>query len=390
MILNLMPCVLPVVSLKVLSFVNLAKESRRAVIKHGALFTLGVMISFWALAACLLALQAYGHAVGWGFQLQEPFFVAVLAGLMLLFALSLFGVFELGTKAASWAGDKQVNHREGPWAPFFSGVLATAVATPCTGPFLGSAVGYAFTLSSFKALMIFTSLGFGMAFPYLLLSFFPAWLKFVPRPGAWMETFKQLMGFMMLLTVLWLTWVFSGQTSSFAVIVLLAAYFVIGVAAWIWGQWGTPASSGRVRKISFALALILIVFSGKMAYTASTLASTETEIIAANDWEPFSPERVQELRAKGVPVFIDFTAKWCLICQTNHLALSSQKVMDKMNAKGVVKMKADWTKNDPVITAELKKWGRSGVPLYLYYEKDDTPAVLPQVLTPDLIVDALD
>jgi thiol:disulfide interchange protein DsbD len=198
------------------------------------------------------------------------------------------------------------------------------------------------------------------------------------------------MGFLMLLTVLWLTWVFSGQTSSFAVIVLLAAYFVIGVAAWIWGQWGTPASSGRARKISFALALILIVFSGKMAYTASTLASTETEIIAANDWEPFSPERVQELRAKGVPVFIDFTAKWCLICQTNHLALSSQKVMDKMNAKGVVKMKADWTKNDPVITAELKKWGRSGVPLYLYYEKDDTPAVLPQVLTPDLIVDALD
>lgn len=396
MILNLMPCVLPVVSFKILSFVKMAGQSRTLTLKHGLAFSVGVLASFWVLAGTLLALQAYGQSVGWGFQLQEPLFVAILAAIMLVFGLSLFGLFEMGVSVTSWAGQAQSNSAgsEKLLSSFFSGILATAVATPCTGPFLGSAIGFAVTLSAPLALLIFTSLGFGMAFPYLLLSAFPSLLRFLPKPGNWMITFKELMGFFMLATVLWLMWVFAAQTNTIAIFILLLGFFSIALGCWIYGKWASPIKSFRTRMVGSVFAFGCMLFAAYAIFASTSswvmaLGGNNAEFHAseADEWEQFSPERVAELQEKGIPVFIDFTAKWCLICQTNHLVLSSGEIPDKFKELGVVKMKADWTKNDPVITQELKKFGRNGVPLYLLYgrEPSEQPQILPQVLTPDTI-----
>jgi len=403
MILNLMPCVLPVISFKVLSFVKLAGEKRSLIFKHGLAFSIGVLISFWALAGVMLILQAYGRTVGWGFQLQEPIFVATLAAFILVFALSLFGVFEVGAIFASWAGTRSQKKSEGISGSFFSGILATAVATPCTGPFLGSAIGFAVTLPAFYALMIFTTLGLGMAFPYLLLAAFPSLLRFLPKPGNWMITFKEIMGFIMLATVLWLMWVFAAQTNSLATIVLLVSFFFFSIGCWIYGRWGTPVKKRLTRLISYAFTLSTFVFASYILYSSSThwvVAYDEWDhvhpegdhITNAEVWEKFSPERIAELRSQGKPILVDFTAKWCLICQANHLVLSTNNVQGRLEELGVVKMKADWTKSDPVITEELRKFGRNGVPLYLLYGPDPSqpPEVLPQVLTPDIVIDYLD
>lgn len=395
MILNLMPCVLPVISFKILSFVKMAGQDRRTILKHGLAFAMGVLISFWVLASLLMILQAYGRTVGWGFQLQEPLFVGILAAVMLIFGLSMFGVFEFGAFFASWAGNRSSNRQESLLASFSNGVLATAVATPCTGPFLGSAVGYAVTLPPVQSLLIFTFLGIGMAFPYLLLSAFPSLLRYLPKPGAWMESFKEFMGFVMLGSVLWLVWVFGFQTDMISQTMLLIGLFILALACWIYGRWGAPHRSKKSRMLSMVLALILIGFGGQAILSAgktsleSALAANHT--VHAGGWENFDPERIEALQAQGVPVFVDFTAKWCLICQTNHLVLSTEDVSQKMMEQGVVKMKADWTKADPVITQYLKKHGRSGVPLYLLFngKAGEKPEVLPQVLTQDNVLSAL-
>lgn len=397
MILNLMPCVLPVVSFKIMSFVKMAGQSRGIVFRHGLAFTLGVLVSFWVLAGMLLLLKAYGHSVGWGFQLQEPIFVAILAAILLIFGLSQFGVFELGTSMASLAGEAEVksqSKKNSYTGSFWSGVFATAVATPCTGPFLGSAVGYAVTVSPLLGMIIFTSLGLGMAFPYILLSAYPSLLRWMPRPGAWMETFKQFMGFLMLATVLWLVWVFGAETSESATIMLLSAFLILSLGCWIYGKWGTPVRQKRVRLLSYALVLTCALAAFATVHLAVKSASIEpAKNLAASEhlgWESYSEERVAELRAKKIPVFIDFTAKWCLICQANHLVLTNSTVEKKMDELGVVKMKADWTKKNPVITEKLSQFGRSGVPLYLLYGSKGEPLVLPQVLTPENVIDSLD
>lgn len=405
MILNLMPCVLPVISFKILSFVKLAGESRKLIFQHGLAFSGGVLVSFWALAGVLLGLQAYGQSVGWGFQLQEPLFVAALAAVLFIFALSLFGLFEIGTSLIALAGQAEHSSKKsgGMTGSFFSGVLATAVATPCTGPFLGSAVGFAVTLPAWQALLIFSSLGLGMSLPYLVLSGFPQLLRFMPKPGPWMDTFKQLMAFLMLASVLWLVWVFGAQTNSLALTLLLVGFFFLSFAGWIYGRWATPLKIRKVRLIA-TLAALLIFACGSYAIWTSTsswvealgggmpsMATVASAEAGEDVWEDFSPERVAELRAQGVPVFIDFTAKWCLICQANHLVMTTDEVAQQFSQKGVVKMKADWTKSDPVITAELRKFGRNSVPLYVLYDKspDTAPQILPQVLTPESLIEAL-
>jgi thiol:disulfide interchange protein DsbD len=399
LLLNLMPCVFPVISFKALSFVKLAGENRSLVFKHGIAFSLGVLVSFWVLAGILLGMQAYGHSVGWGFQLQQPLFVAILASVILLFGLSMFGLFEMGAGFASKAGQAQVSNKaSGLASSFFSGILATAVATPCTGPFLGTAVGFAVTLPPFLAMIVFTTLGLGMAAPYLLLGACPGLLKFVPRPGKWMITFKEIMGFVMMATVLWLLWVFATQTDAFAVWQLLIGFFFMAIGCWIYGKWGTPANKKIVRTFSYVYAAAFLMLGGYFVLLPSLNAAKDNELIALADnagheskWEPFSPQRVEELRKKGIPVFIDFTAKWCLICQANHLVLSVDSVEKKFDELGVVRMKADWTKSNPVITEELKKYGRNSVPLYLLYDGSSSvsAAILPQVLTPDIVLDHL-
>ncbi|MFA6916073.1 MAG: thioredoxin family protein [Parachlamydiales bacterium] len=398
MILNLMPCVLPVISFKILSFVRMSGQDRSTILKHGLSFAAGVLISFWVLASLLMILQAYGRTVGWGFQLQEPLFVGILAAVMLVFGLSMFGVFEFGAFFAAWVGNRSAapaEKQESMLASFSNGILATAVATPCTGPFLGSAVGYAVTLPPAESLLIFTFLGLGMAFPYLLLAAFPSMLRYLPKPGAWMDSFKEFMGFVMLGSVLWLVWVFGFQTDMVSQSMLLIGLFILSLACWIYGRWSAPHRSKRTRMLSMVLALILVGFGGQCILSAGK-TSDETPAVAsavhAGGWENFDPDRIAALQAQGVPVFVDFTAKWCLICQTNHLVLSTQEVNQKMMEQGVVKMKADWTKSDPVITQYLKKFGRSGVPLYILYNgrPGDKPEILPQVLTQDSVLNSLE
>lgn len=405
MILNLMPCVLPVISLKIFSFCKMAGENRKAIFYHGLLFAGGVLISFWILAGALILLKTYGQSVGWGFQLQEPIFVASLAAVIFLFGLSLFGVFEVGTIFASWAGQKQsdtMQKSNSAWGSFFSGILATAVATPCTGPFLGSAVGFALTLSPIWAMMIFTSLGLGMSAPYLILSAFPGLLRFIPKPGGWMLTFKEILGFCMMATTVWLAWVFAALTDNSALFVLISAFLFLSLGAWILGKWGAPRRRKKVRLIGLGLGCMIILLAGYMIVKAS---SSEAPIVVNNEvamldpgeihvyqgkWEPYNPHRLQQLQKEGTPVFIDFTAKWCLICQTNHLVLSEGSVDEKFVELGVVKMKGDWTRRDPVITEALEKFGRSGVPLYLLYDGKGHVEILPQVLTPDIVITALE
>ncbi|NGX55429.1 MAG: Thiol:disulfide interchange protein DsbD [Chlamydiae bacterium] len=395
LILNVMPCVLPVIALKIMSFVKMAHEKRSLVLKHGVLFTLGVLVSFWILSGALLVLRAYGEQIGWGFQLQEPLFVAILASILFLMGLSLFGVFEMGSSLIS-LGQKSEKASSSPLiASFLSGVLATLVATPCTGPLLGPALGFAMTLPSAQALSIFTSMGLGMAAPYLLFSAFPRLVRFLPKPGNWMIIFKHLMGFVMMITVAWLVWVFGAQTDNMAVFILLASLIIIAIGAWIFGRWATPVKRRTTRTIAMVATLLLFALGiGSVVKTTNLAKAHDFALpVAVNDegWLAYSPEKVQEMRQSGSPVFVDFTAKWCLICQTNKMTLHSSEVEQFFEEKGVTKMVADWTKKDALITQELQRLGRSGVPVYVLYPSDPNapPQILPQTLSTTVLRDYL-
>ena len=396
MILNLMPCVLPVLSIKILGFVEQAGEERAKILKHGLIFTVGVVASFLALAAVLLVLRAGGEQLGWGFQLQSPGFLVVISVFLFLFGLSLFGVFEIGTSLMG-VGQKS-SGSSSAFGTFMSGVTATVVATPCTAPFMGGALGYTLTQPAAIALLVFAVLGFGMAAPYLLLSAMPQLLRFVPRPGSWMETLKQFMGFLLMATVIWLAWVLGLQTSSDGVIVLLLALLVAGMAAWILGKWGNIARTKTVRRLGLAAALLLIAgavwfpigyISDMAPATAEAAMPTKQGSI---EWAAFSPPLVAELRDSGKPVFIDFTAAWCLSCQVNKkVAFSSTDVQNEFEKLGVQALVADWTSRDEMITRALAEFGRNSVPLYVLYSsnKNEDPIILPEILTPDIVLDAL-
>ena len=395
MILNLMPCVLPVLSIKILGFVEQAGEERSKILKHGLIFTLGVVVSFLALAAVLLVLRAGGEQLGWGFQLQSPGFLVLISVFLFLFGLSLFGVFEIGTSLMG-VGQSSTDSG-GAFGTFMSGVTATVVATPCTAPFMGSALGYTLTQPAAIALLVFGVLGLGMAFPYLLLSAVPQLLRFVPRPGPWMETLKQFMGFLLMATVIWLAWVLGLQTSSDGVIYLLLALLVAGIAAWVLGKWGNIARAKYVRRISLAVALLLIAGAiwvpiGYISKLAPATAQAATRNGDGIQWEAFSPPLVDELRDAGKPVFIDFTAAWCLSCQVNKkVAFSSNEVQQEFEKLGVQALVADWTSRDETITRALAEFGRNSVPLYVLYggDKGQEPIILPEILTPDIVLDAL-
>lgn len=399
MILNLMPCVLPVLSLKILGFVQQAGDDDNKSWQHGAMFTAGVLLSFLTLAGVLIALRAGGEQLGWGFQLQSPLFVTVISAFLFLFGLSLFGVFELGTSLIG-AGAK-LDNRSGMTGSFLSGVTATVVATPCTAPFMGSALGFALTQSTVDSLLIFGFLGLGMSAPYLLLSSVPSLLRFVPRPGAWMESFKQFMGFLLMATVVWLVFVIGSQTGVIGMTMLLGLLVFLGIGAWILGRWGTISAANNTRMIARAVAVIVVV--GSLGYTLSILppgASSNGGSLAQTtsagtgpNWEAFSSQRVDELRRSGQPVFVDFTAAWCLSCQVNErVALHNSEVVAKFKELGVVTLKADWTSRDPEITSALAKFGRNSVPLYVLYtgSKDAAPLILSEILTPGAVLEALE
>jgi len=382
-ILNLMPCVFPVISLKILGFVNLAGENPRTVWRHGLLFAAGVMVSFWALAGLLLAVKAANPALGWAFQFTNPFFVISMCILFLLMGLSLFGVFEIGTTLTSAGSGVQDSHS--PMGTFLSGVLATIVATPCVGPFMGVAIGFAMSQPAVVALIIFTSLGFGMALPYLLLSRFPAWLKAIPRPGPWMESLKQFMGFLLIGFALFLVWVVTDMRGLDGLGRLLTGLLVVGVAAWVYGRWGAISRTTPTRIRSSVFALALLVSGGAYAMSPSK----------AVEWLDYSPDLVSKLRSEGKPVFVDFTATWCVNCQINKKAvLNTKKVQAAFKQHEVTLIKADWTDQEEPITSVLASFGVAGVPLYLLYDDSTDPE--PQkvwkgvLLTKGNVIDALE
>ncbi len=396
MILNLMPCVLPVLSIKVLGFIHQAGDDLAKARRHGMVFTAGVLASFLALAAVLIALRAGGEQLGWGFQLQSPAFIVVLSVIIFMFGLSLFGVFEIGTSLVGLGG--RMDSGSGLGGSFLSGVLATVVATPCTAPFMGVALGYALTQSAAQSLAIFGFLGLGMALPYLTLSSVPVLLRYVPKPGAWMESFKQFMGFLMMATVVWLLWVLNLQTDPNLVALVMVLLVLVALGSWILGRWGSIAAGSRSRMAARAAAAVIIIAS-LAAVLSQVPAPARAERTAAAptysaglEWGPFSRQLVQDLRTSGKSIFVDFTAAWCLSCQVNkRVALSDSRVVEQFETLGVVPVQADWTSRDPEITRALAEFGRNSVPLYVLYTggPDSEPEILPELLTPGLVLDAL-
>jgi thiol:disulfide interchange protein/DsbC/DsbD-like thiol-disulfide interchange protein len=362
LILNLMPCVLPVLSLKVFSLIRHAGEDAGGAWKQGLAFAAGVLISFWILAGLLIALESAGQHLGWGFQMQSPGFVLALIFLFFLLGLNLFGVFELGTSLVG-LDVKATSGLGGLASSFGNGALATLAATPCTAPFMGSAVGFAAQQPAAISLLVFTALALGMAAPYLALTAFPGALRLVPKPGAWMETLKQFMGFLLMGTVIFLVYVFGALTNEDSVPMLLGSLLAAAVAAWVFG---------RIR--------------------LANQAPSATSAMAKDGWQPWTPAAVQAALTKGQPVFVDFTAAWCLSCKVNErLALDIDSTRKLFADKHVALFRGDWTHSDPQISDTLRQFNRDGVPLYLVYSprNPNAPQVLPEVLTPGLVQDAL-
>jgi len=394
-ILNLMPCVLPVISLKIFGFVQQAGQSRRKIFHSGIAFTLGIFAWFIGLAVLLIALKGAGRDVTWGgFQFTNPYFVLVLSVIVLVFALNLFGVFEVSLPQSVTRGLLSTSERKDLLGSFFQGVFATVLATPCTAPFLGTALGFAFTQSAVIILAMFIAIAAGMSAPYLLLSAQPAWLRFLPKPGVWMVHVKQFMGFLLLATLLFLVYVLGAQRGLEGAIWASCFLLVISVACWMKGAFVVAAAPAVKRVVVLMLMLLLVLWSGVYfignKFRSAKIASADSQI--RGDWQPFTPERLQSELEQGRTVFVDFTAAWCLTCKFNEASvLEAQDVREAFQRHGIVKLKADWTNGDPVITKLLQQFGRPGVPLYvLYPAKNEEPIVFPEVLTKGMILDKLE
>ncbi|MEW6752865.1 MAG: thioredoxin family protein [Candidatus Latescibacterota bacterium] len=393
LLLNLMPCVLPVISLKVLSFVSQAGEERRRVRWLGLAFSAGIVATFLVLAGAVGLLKAGGEQIGWGFQFQHPEFVAGMAGLVFALGLSLFGLFTINASAGRLAG---LAAREGLLGSFLNGVLATVLATPCTAPFLGTALGFAFAQSTPVIWAVFAAVGVGMALPYLVLALQPGWMRFLPRPGAWMVRFEELMGFLLMGTVLWLLWVLGRQVGVDGVIWTAGFLLCVALACWLVGRL-LDLRSGRLRRsVVWALALLLVAggWNGLVAPAMKGGPSAAADALpAVGDWQPFAAQRVQDLVAAGRPVFIDFTADWCWTCKVNErTVLADERVRSRLAALDFALVRADWTSRNPEITAALRAFGRSGVPLYVILPagRPDAPLVLPEVITTGVVLDGLE
>jgi thiol:disulfide interchange protein DsbD len=399
LILNVMPCVLPVIALKILGFVGQAKEAPAEVRKLGVIYALGVLTSFLVLAGLVIGVKAAGHKAGWGMQFGNPQFLVALTILVTLVALNLFGLFEvnLGGKVMGAAGTLASKH--GAAGAFFNGVLATVLATPCTAPFLGAALGFAFAQSSAIIVLMFVVVALGLAAPYVVLSWEPAWLKFLPKPGAWMERFKIAMGFPMLATAIWL---FSLIPLHYGKRTLWLGIFlvVLALAAWIYGEFVQRGRTNRGLALTATLILLgggyVYAIEGQLRWRSPVQENSESASLKESpegiDWQRWSPNMVAEARGAGRPVLVDFTADWCLTCQANkRIALEIPSVRAKLKELNAVALLGDYTRLPDAITEELNRYGRAGVPLVLVYPKNPAapPIVLPEALTPAIVLGAL-
>jgi len=388
LLLNLMPCVFPVLGIKVMGFVEHAHGDARAMRMQGVIFGIGVLVSFLVLAGLMLALRSTGVQLGWGFQLQSPTFVTLLAALFFVLALNLSGVFEWGAFAQSMTSDLTAKGRYAD--AFLAGVLASVVATPCTAPFMGAAVGFTLAQNAAVSLAVFAFLGIGMAAPVVALSFFPRLLRVLPKPGAWMETFKQVLAFPLYATVAWLAWVLGAQAGNDAIAMLLAGLVLIAMGAWVFGRWGhVEGPFPTVAALGLAVMGLLVAWPGPNPEgpgAGTTVKATPAK--GELPWQAWTPETVRDLAAEGRPVFVDFTAAWCVTCQVNkRVALHDKDVVKAFAERGVVPLKADWTRQDPRITATLSELGRNAVPVYaLYVPGESMPRLLPEVLTPSIVL----
>ncbi len=406
-ILNVMPCVLPVISLKILGFVSKADEDPGKITKLGFVFAAGVIVSFLVLAIAVIVLQAAGEHIGWGFQFQSPAFVAGLAVLVFVFSLSLLGVFEI-TGFEALAGRSLGSAARKDYADsFFHGILTTILATPCTAPMLGPAIGFAFTQPPAIILLFFLAAAVGLALPYVLLSMHPGWLKYLPRPGAWMDTFKQAMGFLLLGTVVWLVSVFGSQTGTGGLTWLLAFLLVLAFFSWLHGRFVTLSASRRRVLGIWAVTIIGIVWayrgflheplfsSVEAAYGDSPPGLSEAVHVSKGGtrWEAFSVEYLEERVESGHTVFIDFTADWCMTCKVNEkTVLATEEVERAFRDLGVVTLMGDWTRKDPEITEILQRHQRPGVPFYAVYPagRPEDVIVLPEIIKKRIVLEALE
>jgi thiol:disulfide interchange protein len=395
-ILNLMPCVFPVLSMKALSLVKMSEREQRHAATHGLLYTAGILLCFLAIAGLMIALQVAGSKIGWGFQLQNPVVVLLLAYLLFVMGMNMSGFFEFRGSFLANIGHKLASHH-GYTGTFFTGMLATLVATPCTAPFMATAMGYALTQPAAVALSVFAALGLGLAAPYLALCFIPPLRKSLPRPGAWMETFRQFMAFPLYASVAWLVWVYAQQASgSYAVLLALIGLICLALAVWI-GRHTPTRQPMKLALRGFAIfatfiALLIAACSGMLPQTQATQAGN-----IGMDYTPFSNDALNKAMDGNDPIFIDMTAAWCITCKVNEkLALDTKETRTLFKQKNVRVMVGDWTNQNPEITEFLQSYGRSGVPLYVYIGPRDMNSgkrpdavVLPQLLTSSVIAEAI-
>ncbi len=398
LILNLMPCVLPVLAIKVFAVAEMAGRERREVLADGLAYTFGILASMGGLAAVVLALRGVGAQVGWGFQFQSPLFIAAIASVLVAFALNLFGVYEISVNVggAASVGQSGSSARRS----FFEGLLAVVLATPCSAPFLGTAVGFAFAGSPVTIVAIFLSIGFGLAFPYLLITWVPAWSRFVPRSGAWMLKLRAGLGFALLATVVWLLYIAGGLAGTLGMTALLGLLVGVGFALWLFGlaqasprRWlGVAALAGVLATLGFGMNVVQTASALQMHTGDGGAAASASGSEDSARWAKWDPTRIDASLEAGRPVLVVFSAEWCITCKVNEgVVLRSARVEAEFARMNVEVMKADWTRRDETIRAELARYGRAGVPMYLLYHPSapDDPVLLPELLSVDLVIDAL-
>jgi thiol:disulfide interchange protein DsbD len=386
LLLNLMPCVFPVLFLKGLALVHTGHKELHNLRSHGFVYGAGIVVSFWVLVGALLGLRAAGATLGWGFQFQSPVFLALMAGLLFFLGLSLAGQFEIGLTLTSAGGS--LAQKQGYSGSFFTGVLAVVVATPCTAPFMGAAIGYALAQSPVVTFAVFTALALGLAAPYVALTLQPAWTRLLPKPGAWMEVLRQAVSVPIFATVIWLAWSLISAYGAGLLWSLLGSFLMLAIAGWFLGRW--PAK--RWATVVAAIMVLVVIAASVIAPKKLEAAPESSSATAAlGGWQPWSAEAVSRYQAEGRPVFVDFTASWCLSCQVNErVALQQPQVQQAFKDANVALLKADWTRGDAAITQALTALGRSGVPAYALYVPGQTePQLLPEALTPGIVTDAL-